>query len=451
MNIPLHKTAAEMAYIKAGARSKPALAKAGWIEAGREAALRSFSAHGLPNRRVEEWKWTDLRRFLSEAYPPGLAPAMDRRVVEAALAPLPFATVECRRLIFIDGHFAPQCSDALTLDGVEFHALRDVRADPPSWAREVLDHGFAPYDRDVIDELNTLFVGDGALIRIARETEIAPPIHLAFVNSGVSARSVAVRNVVALGEGARAAIIETHSGREATDCRPYLASCVTETVLGRRARLDHVKLQADNHDAIHLSNRHFALQAESVLRDVTLGMGAKLARNQVFLKYCGEEAGADIAGACLLNGKQHCDTTIVVNHDAAECRTREVFKYVMEDAARGVFQGRIMVAPHAQGTDAKQQSHGLLLSGRAEFDAKPELEIFADNVACGHGATAGALDEEQLFYLHARGIPQTQAKSLLIAAFVNDVFATLGDETMRQALAARVQGWLTGSGDGGDG
>ena len=451
MNIPLHKTAAEMAYIEAGARSETASAKVGWIEARREAALRSFSAHGLPNRRVEEWKWTDLRRSLSEAYPPCLAPPSDRRVVEAALAPLPFAAVECRRLIFIDGYFAPEYSDALALDGVEFHALRDVLADPPAWAREALGHGFAPYDRDPVNELNTLFVADGALIRIAQETEVPLPIHLAFVNLGVSARTVAVRNVVAVGAGARAAIIETHSGREATDCKPYLSSCVTETVLGRRARLDHVKLQVDSHDAIHLSNRHFALQAESALRDVTLGMGAKLARNQVFLKYCGEGAGADIAGACLLNGRRHCDTTIVVNHDAAECRTREVFKYVMEDAARGVFQGQIMVAPHAQSTDAKQQSHGLLLSGRAEFDAKPELEIFADNVACGHGATAGALDEEQLFYLHARGIPQAQAKSLLIAAFVNDVFATLGDETVRQTLAARVQGWLTETGDGGDG
>ncbi|QPC44763.1 Fe-S cluster assembly protein SufD [Kaustia mangrovi] len=436
MNVAVQKTKAEAAFIDAYATRRDALPHAGWLEPKREAAFESFSAHGLPNRRVEEWKWTDLRRHLNEAYPPLVAAEPEAGAVETLLARDPFAQIGRKRLVFVDGRFDAGLSDAQDLDGVEVHALSDVMADPPSWAREILGNLFGA-GRDPVAELNTVFLADGALVRIADGAEIATPLALVFVNAGTAPRMTAVRNVVAVGAGARATILETHLGSG-----PYLADIVTETVVGKGAELERVRVQADDTEAVQLSNAHIELEADAVLRDVTLTMGGRLTRNQLFVKYRGEGADAHIAGSYLLAGNQHCDTTMVVNHAVPSCQSRELFKCVMDDTAHGVFQGKIMVAPEAQKTDGKQQSHGLLLSERAEFDSKPELEIFADDVACGHGATSGALDDRLIFYLRARGIPEAQAKSLLIAAFVREAFDDIAHEGARDVLAGLAEGWL---------
>jgi len=203
--------------------------------------------------------------------------------------------------------------------------------------------------------------------------------------------------------------------------------------------------------SVHLSNFHADVGARATLREFTATVGAALSRNQIFVRFSGEHSIAEIGGAYLLGGTQHCDTTLVVNHAVPDCASRELFKAVLDDKSRGVFQGKLIVEKYAQKTDAKQQSHGLLLAETAEFDAKPELEIYADDVACGHGATAGQIDDTLLFYLMARGIPEAQAKSLLVAAFAAEAFDSVASDEIRDRLTALAQGWLVSHGGRSDG
>ena len=179
-----------------------------------------------------------------------------------------------------------------------------------------------------------------------------------------------------------------------------------------------------------------------MLRDFTFSIGAGLTRNQGYVSFAGEGGDARVTGGYLIHGRQHCDTRLEIDHKVPRCTSREIFKCVIDEEARGIFQGKVIVQPHAQKTDGKQSSHALLLSPTAEFDAKPELEIFADDVVCGHGATAGDLNEDHVFYLRSRGIPEERARGMLIAAFVAEAFDDVADETLRAALAARAESWL---------
>ncbi len=193
----------------------------------------------------------------------------------------------------------------------------------------------------------------------------------------------------------------------------HISNSLTSSTIGPGARLDRVKLQLEGQQAIHLANFHAEIGEQAVLRDCTLTAGGGVTRQQGFITLAGERADASVHGVYLLKGKQHCDTRLLVDHKAAHCTSRELFKCVIDEQARGIFQGKVAVRRNAQKTDGKQSSHALLLSPSAEFDTKPELEIFADDVICGHGATVGDLDEDQLFYLRARGIPAARAKAML--------------------------------------
>ena len=217
---------------------------------------------------------------------------------------------------------------------------------------------------------------------------------------------------------------------------------MTELKVGDKAALKHVKLQRDGDDALHLSTWLVELGADARYDAFQFSTGAALARNQVYLRFAGEGAAADMSGAFLLRGQQHCDTTLLVEHRVPHCASRELFKGVLDDEARGVFQGKIIVSPGAQKTDGKQMSGALLLSERAEFDSKPELEIFADDVVCGHGSTSGQIDEDLLFYLEARGIPEAQARALLIQAFVGEALEKVEDEALRERSGAASAEWL---------
>ena len=221
-----------------------------------------------------------------------------------------------------------------------------------------------------------------------------------------------------------------------------MSSTVTDVRLARGARLDRIKLNMDAADSYHLSNLNADLAEEARLQDFTMTMGAAATRQQGFINFNGEHANATVSGAYLLNDKQHVDTRLVVDHRVPNCTSRELFKCVMDDNARGIFQGKVIVRQDAQKTDGKQSSHALLLSPTAEFDAKPELEIYADDVVCGHGATSGELDDNLLFYLRARGIPEAKAKSMLISAFVAESFDDVASDTVREALGNLADGWL---------
>jgi Fe-S cluster assembly protein SufD len=241
-------------------------------------------------------------------------------------------------------------------------------------------------------------------------------------------------------QGARAMLVESHEGVAGSD---YQVNTALELKVGDAAHVDHIKLTGAGAGSLHLSTLMASIGARARFNEFLFTTSGAVVRNQLFVRSAGEGAVAGIRGASLLKGRAHADTTLVADHATPDCTSREVFKTVLDDEARGVFQGKIIVRPGAQRTDARMATHALLLSETAEADNKPELEIFADDVQCGHGATAGALDEDLLFYLKARGIPAKEAQSLLIQAFVGEAVEGIEHAGLRDCLMDEVAAWLS--------
>ena len=430
------KTAAETALAHAYSAARTRLPGDDAIAAQREAAFDVFAKEGLPHRRIEDWKYTDLRALMRDAKPLAAPPDAAAKTRAKAAGAL-LGDVECRRLIFVDGAFVAELSDIAGLErGLAVRSLADALSDNDPVLTAHLGK-LAP-GSDVAVALNTALMGDGAVIRIGAGSTIERPLHLLFVASEKPAATF-VRSLVVVEQGARAMLIESHEGPAGRD---YQVNAALEMFVGDAAHVDHVKIIGEGSDALHVSTLAAAIGAKARFNTFTFTTGGAVVRNQLFLKFDGEDTVAGIRGATLIKGHQHADTTLVVNHIARGCQSREVFKTVLDGDAHGVFQGRIIVRPHAQKTDAKMMTQALLLSDRAEADNKPELEIFADDVQCGHGATAGALDEEMKFYLMARGIPAGEAEALLIRAFVGEAIEGIEHAGLREALMDSVAAWL---------
>jgi len=430
------KTAAETALAHEFATARGRLPGDDAIAAQRKAAFDLFAKEGLPNRRIEEWKYTDLRALMRDAKPLAVPPDAAAKA-RAKSAGAMLGDVETRRLVFIDGSFVAELSDVANLEsGLTISSLAAALAADDATVEAHLGK-LAPAG-DVAVALNTALMGDGAVIRIAAGSTTERPLHLLFVASAKPAASF-IRSLVVVEEGARAMLIESHEGPAGSD---YQVNAALELFVGDRAHVDHVKIIGEGEDALHVSTLAAAIGAHARFNSFTFTAGGDVVRNQLFLKFDGEGTLAGIRGATLLKGRQHADTTLVANHVARDCQSREVFKSVLDGEAHGVFQGRIIVRPQAQKTDAKMMTQALLLSDRAEADNKPELEIFADDVQCGHGATAGALDDELKFYLMARGIPAAEAEALLIQAFLGEAIEGIEHAGLREALMEAVAAWL---------
>ena len=429
------KTVAETALAANFAAVRRALPGAGAVAALREVAFKRFENEGLPHRRVEEWKYTDLRALMRDAKPlAGVPDAAAKARAETAGGML--ASIEARRIVFVEGAFVPELSDLADLEaGLAISSMGQALAagDPQLLARI---GRVVPTD-DVAVALNTAFMGDGAVIHIAAGAALARPIHLVFFNAGGEGASVFARSLVVVGNGARAMLVESHEGSG-----EYQVNSALELVVGDEAHVDHIKITGAGAGALHVSTLMAAIGAHARFNEFLFTSGAAIVRNQLFVRFAGEGTIAHICGASLLRGREHADTTVIADHAAGGCTSREVFKSVLDDEARGVFQGKIIVRPHAQKTDAKMATHALLLSETAEADNKPELEIFADDVQCGHGATSGDLDEDLLFYLRARGIPAKEAQALLIQAFVGEAVEGIEHAGLRDALMEQVVAWL---------
>ena len=285
---------------------------------------------------------------------------------------------------------------------------------------------------------------DGAIVDIAKGAEIAKPVLLVFVRAGENAELTAVRNAIAVDEGASAMIIEAHV-RAPRTVREGQVNALTSVSIGDKARLAHFKVAVDDSRPLHLYNLTVTLGAQASYSGFQFTSGQGIARNQTHVLFNGEESKLDLSGAFLARGTSHVDTTLVVDHAVPRCESRELFKGVLEDDARGVFQGKIIVRPDAQKTDGKQMAQALLLSPTAEFDSKPELEIYADDVICGHGTTSAQLDDDMLFYCKSRGIPEAEARALLIESFVGEALDKVEHEGTRQALSQFANEWLKGS------
>jgi Fe-S cluster assembly protein SufD len=431
------RTAAEQGLVESFAASRGRLPGGDGVAALREAAFRSFEAAGLPHRRVEEWKYTDLRALMREAKPLA-APPDKAAIARAKTAGALLGGIARRRIVFVDGALVPHLSDLSGLEkGLSVRPLAAVLAGRDGAAIEQLGRP-SPMRADPALALNTAFMGDGAVIHIDAGARIARPLHLVFAASRTPA-AVFTRSLVVVGSNAQASLIESHEGPDGSD---YQANHALELVVGDGAAVDHVKLIGEGDDALHLSTLLAEIGAKATLNAFSFITGGAVVRHQMALRFAGEGTNADIRGARLLRGRQHADSTLVVDHAAAGCTSRELFKSVLDGESRGVFQGKIIVRPGAQKTDARMMTQALLLSETAEADNKPELEIFADDVQCGHGATSGDLDEELLFYLKARGIPHKEAEALLIEAFVGEAVEGIAHEGARAALMMAAVEWL---------
>ncbi len=434
------KTAAETALAQTFAQARAQLPGGAVIAQERAAAFDVFVREGLPHRRVEDWKYTDLRALMRDAKPLATPPDAQAKAHGKDAGALLDAG-EALRIVFVDGAFVPELSDTAALeDGLSVTSLAAALAGNDE---DVTRHlGKLAPASDVAVALNTAFMGDGAVIRVQPGAAIKKPLQLVFVASEKPAANF-VRSLMLVGKGARVMLVESHEGPAGGG---HQANAALEIFVGDEAHVDHVKVVGEAADALHISTLAAAIGARARFNTFSFVSGGAVVRNQLFLKFDGEGTVANIGGATLLKGRQHADTTLVANHNARGCQSREVFKSVLDDEAHGVFQGRIVVRQGAQQTDAKMMTRALLLSEQAEADSKPELEIFADDVQCGHGATVGAIDDELKFYLMARGIPAAEAEALLIQAFLGEAIESIEHAGMREALNERVAAWLRGRG-----
>jgi Fe-S cluster assembly protein SufD len=401
---------------------------AGWAMEARRAALARLSGMGLPQRRDEYWRYTD---------PAGLvAPEVGRAaLLEDSEAPV-FAGADAVRIVFVDGVLDPEASDAFAGTGIEIERLPVALSRDIHWSREVYGVLEARGQERVarpFAAMNTAFAGDGVVIRATGK--VTPPVHLVYLHRSENSDGMQ-HNLVRIEAGARLTLLE--SGPAAARF-----SKVLEVDVAAGGAFHHVRIQGRDHQRRAVTGIFGRLAEESLFKSFTLTMNGVLTRNECVIELTGEGGSAHVAGAALGDGPDfHHDDTVFVTHDAVGCESRQVFKKVLRNGAVGVFQGKILVEPGAQKTDGYQISQSLLLDEDSQFLVKPELEIYADDVACSHGSTSGAIDETAMFYLRSRGVPAGEAKDLLVLAFLAEALEEIADERLAEELRQRLEGWL---------
>jgi Fe-S cluster assembly protein SufD len=409
----------------------------GKVAEARQQAFEAYERSGLPHRRIEDWKYTDLRVLMREVLP--LAAAPDAASLSRAGAALKLHAIEgARRLVLVDGEFAPNLSDIGSPEkGLGIRTLREALEAGDAAIQAQL---FAAVGADPMVALNGALMTDGLVIEVADGAALAQPLHIVHIASGMQPAAMFTRSLVKIGNGASATLVESYIAAEGAST--YQVHDALILAIGDDARLDHVRLIEDSREAFNISSSAVTLGARAHFNTFGMTSGSHVSRYQAVIAVAGEGARVETNGVNLLNGRQHADTTLFLDHAVPNCTSREIFRAVVDDRGHSVFQGRIIVRPKAQKTDAKMMTRALLLSDEAEADNKPELEIFADDVTCGHGATTGALDESLLFYLRARGLSEKEAQALLIQAFVGEAIESIANDTLRELAISAASRWL---------
>lgn len=434
-NIITVKTTAETALDEAFDGLRNALPGEGAVHDLREDAIAKFRRSGLPHRRVEEFKYTDLRALMRDANPVSTGPKGSPS--SAGKAEDFLEGIDHVRLVIVDGAYSRALSNMESLPkGVHVISLAEALASGD--AELVAELGAGVPDNVVLD-LNTAFMSDGVVVMVDPGVELEKPLAIETRHSAETAQATFTRSLLVLGAHAKVTLIDSYEGPESVAHQTNAALIVK---IGEGAQLRRLSFQAQGLEAQHLSSLLAKLGRDAQFQSFALEAGAAVSRNQLFVAFEGDNAKALLGGATLLAGSRHGDTTLVVDHQALGGESRELFNAVIDGEARSVFQGKIVVRHGAQKTDGRMMSRSLLLSETAEANAKPELEIFADDVQCAHGATCGALDEDLLFYCKARGIPQAEAEAILVQAFVGEAIETVENEALRERLNALTERWL---------
>ncbi len=399
----------------------------------RRSATARFEESGLPTRKLEEWRFTGVTHLAETDYLPPEPTA-------AAPAFVPLA--DAHRLVFVDGLLRQELSDINGLPtGVQLEGMSDALARAPETLSEELgsrsglaDHPFAA--------LNTARFRDGAVLRIPAGVVVDRPIQLAFLGGDMDRPTLsAPRILIVAGRASQATVVESHL----SDAGHSLHCAVSEIVLDDGAVVDHYRIVEEGPETTHIAAIDVSLGRDSAYRCHGFTLGGGLVRNDIFATLTGEGADAILNGLYLTGGRQHVDNHLRVRHQAPHCTSHQLYKGVLNDRSRAVFNGRIIVDPGAQKTDAKQSNRNLLLSETALAHSNPQLEIFADDVRCTHGSTVGRLDEDAVFYLRSRGIDRTTAESLLTFAFASEVVDGVRLEPIRDELRAVLLDRLPGS------
>ena len=420
------------AFAANGARGAPP-----WLREIRAAAAARFAVLGFPTTHQEEWRFTSVAPIAETAF---TAPSRRAGPSAKRVTPLLLPVESGCRLVFVNGRYVPQLSSVAGLPaGVRARSLAEVLEEEPLLLeRHLARH--AATDANPFGALNTAFLRDGAFVHVGEGVDLDVPLQLLFLSAPGADPTVAhPRSLVVVERGARASVIESFA---ALADGTYWTNAVTEVVVGDGAHLELVRLQREAGRAYHVATTHTLQGRDSVLRFHPIVLGAALSRHDIVSVLDGPGAELVLNGLYLLGGTQHADHHTVIDHAKPDCQSHEYFNGVLDGAGRGVFNGRIVVRPGAQRTDSKQTNHNLVLSERARADSQPQLEIYADDVKCTHGATLGPLDVKELFYLRSRGLSPEQARGLLTYGFGAEILGRMRHAGVREALDRLVRGAL---------
>lgn len=416
-------------YARAYAAAAPTLpgGDSGWLRALRELGIRRFSEMGFPDVGDEQWKYTRVAAIARRRFKPGRL--ADTGVSQEDLAPFLLHGVECHRLVFVDGWHSPELSSPGALpSGAAVDSLARVLTE----TRDLVEPWVRQADfRSGFEALNTAFLGDGAWIHLEPGVVLERPIHVIYAATGAGEpRLCNVRTLIVSGPNSQAKVIESYVSLGAE----HLTLAVTTIALAEGASLEHYKLQEESDRAFHVGRMDVREGRASRFTSHAVALGAELCRNDIVASLEAEGAECTLNGLYMVEGRQHVDFHTTVEHREPHGTSREYYKGILGGRSRGVFNGRVHVHPGAQRTDSDQSNKNLLLSRDAEVDTKPELEIYADDVKCSHGATVGQLDPDMLFYLRARGIDEAAARGLLTYGFAQDIIERMGIAAVRARI-----------------
>lgn len=420
-----------------------------WLAARRRAAASSFAALGFPTTRNENWHYTSVAPIADRTFTAQRAPAGDASGLD--LTPYDFGRPEWPRLVFLNGRFVPGLSTpaAQLPEGVRVTTLGELLGTDAGSSSGVADlvqqhlGTVADSESHAFVALNTALTVEGAVVVIGSEMVVETPLHVVFLADGSAAgRALNTRTLFVAGRHSKATVIESFIGLGEAE---YFTNAVSEALLDDGATFTNVKVQRESQAAFHICTTAVHQARDSHYLHFSCALGAALSRTNVYTKLDGEGSGATLNGLYMLDGHQHCDHQTRIEHAKPNTFSRELYKGLLDGHSHGVFNGKVYVHPEAQKTDGKQENNNILLSETAHVDTKPELEIFADDVRCTHGATVGMLDETALFYMKSRGVPATLARQLLTYAFAADVLETIEIDAVRDSLEALTLQRFTGN------
>jgi len=411
-----------------------------WLSELRESALKSFCGMGFPGDGQEEWKYTDVSALRETHFRP--VREQEKEVTAEAISGRAFADLGCPTMVFVNGRFSERLSRMEGLNGsVQVKSLSSAVREDGEVVRGALAR-HARHEQHPFVALNTAFMQDGIFIRVPKGRVVEQPIHfLSLTAASQEAAMVSPRNLVLAEAGSQVTVVESYLSLTEGS---YFTNLVTEIAAGDNAVVNHYKLHQESRQAFHIATLQIHQQRNSNVRALNATLGGALTRNEVNAVLDGEGAECGLDGLFVLSGTQHVDNHTRLEHAKPHCDSRELFKGILDDHSTGVFHGRIVVHPGAQKTDSKQTNNNLLLSNDALINTKPQLEIYADDVKCTHGATIGQLDENALFYLRSRGIEESTARSLLVYAFASEIVNRVTVEKLRNELDDYLFAWLPG-------